>query len=342
MDLSDSVFNETNSKTIAEVAAIYETAKKNHQIELLEKESKIKSLELDNEKKISNIIVVILLFTLLMVIILYLRNREKHKTNLEISEQKNKVERLFEEVKIKNLQLEDSEKELKLINATKDKFLSIISHDLRNPLNAQIGLSDLLYKDYDILNYSERKEIIETIRKSSKGTYELLENLLQWALSQRGLIDINYQKISVSDLLKNNVESLKSIANKKNIRIKYNNICTNFAISDKNTISLVVRNLMTNSIKFTGKGGVIKILDREVADEIIVSIEDNGTGISNEDIDKLFRIDIQKSTVGTSKEKGSGLGLILCKEFVEKNNGRIWVERNKNVGSKFSFSLPKA
>ena len=253
-------------------------------------------------------------------------------------EQKNK------ELTELNVSLEDKVKQrtqqLSELNATKDKFFSIIAHDLKNPFNALMGFSSLLIDSFDDYNDEEKLDLIQTMSDASENAYKLLQNLLEWSRSQTGSIKWNPDTIKLDQISKDTFALLENAALNKKISLQ-NLIPKNAkAYADGNMITTVIRNLLSNSLKYTLSGGEIKLYSSKNDNEIELTVEDNGVGIRKEDIHKLFRIDINFSTNGTNSETGTGLGLILCKEFVEKNGGKIWVESEQGIGSKFKFTMP--
>jgi len=230
--------------------------------------------------------------------------------------------------------------ELNQINAEKDKFFSIIAHDLTNPFNTLLCLAELL-EDKDMeLQANKRDEYITLIHQSSRRGYNLLKNLLEWSRSQTGRMQFNPQAFPLKTLIEHNIDLLSSTAWNKSIDITTDVTETLVVTADKNMLDTVIRNLLSNAVKFTPAAGKINIAAQVLENEIKITIADNGIGIKAEDIDKLFRIDINHTTIGTRAEKGTGLGLILCKEFVEKNGGRIWVESEVDQGSQFFIVLP--
>ena len=256
---------------------------------------------------------------------------------LEIS--KEVLERNAEELVELNKQLFESEKQLKELNANKDKFFSIISHDLRSPFNSLLGLTNLLAEDIDELDIKDVKGITADINKASNNLLNLLDNLLEWSRLKTGRIEFEPTDENLHEIIFNIIYLLRGNALKKGINI-VNNVSEDIIINaDTNMIGSVFQNLISNAIKFTGEYGEIIVSADEKEGEILVSVSDNGVGISDKDIDKLFRIDVNHSTLGTAKEKGTGLGLILCKELVEKNGGKIWAESTKGKGSVFKFTL---
>jgi len=232
-----------------------------------------------------------------------------------------------------------SEQRLRELNATKDKFFSIIAHDLKNPFNDLMGFTQLLALNIDKYDKTKIEQFAQIIHQSSKLAYNLLENLLDWSRSQTGTLKFKPEKISVSQLIEENISLLESTARNKNIKI-YSEVNGNtYAYADKNMVRTIVRNLISNAIKYTNQGGHIRVMS-SCGNSCEISVSDSGIGISSENIDKIFKIDESFSTLGTEREKGTGLGLILCKEFVEKNGGKLRIKSEPSKGSTFTFSLP--
>jgi len=236
-------------------------------------------------------------------------------------------------------QLEKSKQELQEANLTKDRFFSIIAHDLKNPFNAILGYTELLLSEFDILNKEDQKEYIENINLSAQSTFNLLENILEWSRSQMGKIEFNPQQFDLSKLINDVILLCRSQAVAKNIRLISKVKYKTHVYADDYMVKTILRNLLTNAIKFTDKGEVI--IETESSDsKVLISVIDSGIGIKDDMVDKLFSIGHNVKTAGTNNEKGTGLGLILCKEFVNKNGGDIWVNRMKNQGTIFNFTLP--
>ena len=234
--------------------------------------------------------------------------------------------------------LKKNEERLKELNATKDKFFSIIAHDLTNPIGNIMNFSKLLSNNFTEFTNEEKKEFVENIYINSRNTYYLLQNLLEWSRTQTNRIKLSPEIFSIDKIVINNFELIKSVADAKNISLISRINPDHKIFADKNMISTVIRNLVNNAIKFTDKGN-ITISSVKEDNMIKISIDDTGIGINKKNISKLFKIDKNFSTNGTSGEKGTGLGLILCKEFVEKNHGKIWVESEVGKGSKFIIQL---
>jgi signal transduction histidine kinase len=238
--------------------------------------------------------------------------------------------------------LEKGKKKLEEENFNKDKFFSIISHDLKNPLSVIMSTSDLLESQYSSFDDNEKKELIRIIKNSSKNIYELLEGLLNWARASMGSMEYKPIELELSLIIKKVIDFQLQNAELKNISL-HNNVEKNISVfADENMVLLILRNLISNAIKFSSNGGIVNISSIVEGNKVVVTIADNGVGISDKDIAKLFRIEMHHSTIGTNNEAGTGVGLILCKELVEKHGGKIWVESELGVGSKFYFSLPLA
>jgi PAS domain S-box-containing protein len=237
--------------------------------------------------------------------------------------------------------LRENEQKLKEKNIAKDKFLSIIAHDLKNPFNSIIGFSDLLLRNLDKDDSQpNNKQYAEIIYSEAKHTLDLLDNLLNWSRSQEGRLQYFPEKVDLRKLIMYTIKLMKYAANQKKIIINYQ-LDVNLKITaDKNMLSTVIRNLVSNAIKFTKEGGKIEVIAIKENKEIKISVSDTGTGIKKKDIDKLFKIEEGFRTKGTKKEGGTGLGLLLCKEFVEKHNGQIWAESIYGKGSTFTFTIP--
>jgi signal transduction histidine kinase len=239
--------------------------------------------------------------------------------------------------------LKQSEMKLRESNLTKDRFFNIIAHDLKNPFNAIIGFSNLLIEEWDEFKDEEKIAMVSSIKASSEGAYELLMNLLEWSRLHVGKITYDPEFIDISTLVRLNFSLLKAGADAKNIQLLTCEACDKMVWADPNMINTVIRNLLTNAVKFTRQNGIIRINCQKLPDHsgmVVVSIEDSGVGMDANKIDGIFDIISDRVSTGTAGETGTGLGLVLCKEFIEKNKGRIWVESQKNVGSTFYFSLP--
>jgi signal transduction histidine kinase len=230
--------------------------------------------------------------------------------------------------------------ELKELNASKDKFFSIIAHDLKNPFSSIIGISEILKEETKASANFVLENYATIINNSAVQTFMLLENLLEWANSQRGKIQFTPVSIDLNVLISEEFNILYDRAKEKRIEL-INSLQDNLMIiADKNMIKTILRNLISNAIKFTNKNGEVEVKALINNVNLEISVSDNGIGMSEEIKVKLFKLDGNLSTRGTEDEKGTGLGLILCKEFVEKHGGKIWVESEEGKGSVFRFTIP--
>jgi signal transduction histidine kinase len=238
-------------------------------------------------------------------------------------------------------ELSVAKKELEIINKNKDRFFSIIAHDLRSPFNTLLGISEMISGDMDEMSMREVKEISSVIHSSTQNLFKLIENLLSWSRLQMGSFYIEPKEIKVRDIANSVLEILDITANEKEVLIQ-NNIKNMKAFADKECVKTVFRNLVSNAIKFTKRSeGIINLTSKELPEFIEITIADNGVGIKSSIVKNLFSINEKTSYAGTENESGTGLGLILCKDLIEKNNGKIWVESKYGKGSRFTFTLPK-
>jgi PAS domain S-box-containing protein len=236
--------------------------------------------------------------------------------------------------------LQEANDQLKLVNTTKDRFFSIIAHDLRNPFHTIMGFSEILLMKLEQLPAEKIRKYIELMFASSYSGHNLLENLLQWSRTQSGHISFDPVTLNLKTILEDSLKLLEGHALQKNINIELQINQDINVKADENMLKTIIRNLATNAIKFTPNNGQIKIIANKKDSLAEITVADNGIGISEENIKNLFRLDINLTKAGTSNETGSGLGLLLCKEFIEKNNGKICVESTEGKGSTFTITLP--
>jgi len=330
---NDSLNYQESSLKIKELELKYNAENFKNEIELLKRDNEIKNLRL-NRLRIGVIALVIILSLAGMIwIINSKRNRLKRETN-DLLTQKNK------ELEATLRRLKESELNLKELNATKDKFFSIIGHDLRNPLNALLGFSELISgttRDYTL---EEIRKYNKIINDSARNIHQLVENLLDWSRSQAGNIDFSPKHCTLLPVT-NDIQNIFNIQiKKKNITV-FNNIPENFNVfADKNLLSTILRNLVSNAIKFTPSGGYITLSAEKSNGKVDISVSDTGIGMTRDQINNLFHLDTHVIKNGTSDEKGTGLGLLLCKEFIDIHKGTIQVESEPDKGSTFTFSLP--
>lgn len=275
------------------------------------------------------------------------RTEEIRRQNKVLEDQKRQLTGINEKLTDRQMKIETQAKELyqqrnelKQTNATKDKFLSIIAHDLRNPFNTIIGFSKLLLVGFKSYSQEEAEEQLRQILHAGEQTYNLLEDLLLWANSQSGKMVAHLADINVKEVCEQAISLLSDQGKRKNIQIQLSADDDAFAKADRFMLKTTIRNLLSNAIKFTGNGGRVYISVRKKDGEVVVSVADNGLGIGEDHLRKLWDITGQTSRAGTDNEEGSGLGLLLCKEFVEKQGGHIRVESKLGEGSNFSFTVP--
>jgi two-component system sensor histidine kinase/response regulator len=248
-----------------------------------------------------------------------------------------------EQIRKQKNELEVLNRQLRKANAAKDKIYSIIAHDLRNLLQFLLFSSEFLDSEssYKKLEEESVKKFIEKVLKTVNNMSELLENLLQWARSQYGELECRPCRIDLFKLAKENIDYFRQNAEKKHIQLVRGIRENTFVYADENMLKSVFRNLLSNAVKFTPPGGTVEVFSAKKGDFIITSVVDNGVGIAGDKLGAIFEIGGSESTRGTANEKGMGLGLPLCKEFVEKNGGKICVVSKPGKGSMFKFTLPK-
>jgi signal transduction histidine kinase len=283
-------------------------------------------------------------------------------SNLQLQEQQAKIEEQSEEIRAhsENLreandlllaknqliesqtqQLKENNLRLSSLNSTKDKLFSIIAHDLKNPFNAVNGFSEILINDLERLPVEKAKRYLGLIQTSSTTAIDLLDNLLEWSRSETGQIAFLPEIINLSQAVNETFSLLQAAAQKKHIALILQIDSDLRVMADPNMLKTILRNLISNAVKFTNAKGEVHVAAKDTGSEVEVIVQDNGVGISEENLISLFSIQTNISTRGTANESGTGLGLVLCKEFVEKHGGKIWVESEKGKGSRFVFTLPK-
>ena len=312
--IQDFIQNEKNERQLLEAQNRYIMDKNELQINKLEVDREQSEKVIEAQNKLKNNLMLLIGFGMIIgVLVLYLYFL-KRRSNRKLQE----------------------------LNATKDKLFSIIGHDLKGPLNSLTSFAYLLLNHIDSITKEEIKMLSLDIDKSLKNLFNLLENLLEWSRSQTGSISFKPEEFDLAVVLKENEELLKVQAQNKKITIVNENKISLPVKVHRHSINTVVRNLLSNAIKFTKEGGTITLTAEEKGKQFIISVTDTGVGMSPGAIQKLFLLGTKHSTLGTAKEKGTGLGLLLSKEFVEKNGGTIHVESKEDVGSKFYFTVPKA
>ncbi|MCK4701171.1 MAG: HAMP domain-containing histidine kinase, partial [Bacteroidales bacterium] len=332
-ETEDSIFSEQSSRRFAEMQVSFESELKDREIELLKRNEEFRNLHLMKQKnRIIYLAISLLLITFLVLLVL--RSFFLRKKNLQFIKKKN-IELFYSSKKLKK-----SEIRLKNTNENMDRFFSIIAHDLINPFHALLTLAEMLNNQNEKLKKEEVVKYSQLINTSAKNLYNLLNNLLQWTKAQTGKLDNRPENLDVSDPV-NTVTALLNIAAKEKKIELISSINKNHKVyCDENLLLTILRNLIYNAIKYSKKGGKIEILTVIKNDFVEFSIMDNGIGISKTSLDNLFNIKHSFSTKGTNNEEGTGLGLILCKEFVEIMGGKIWAESTPETGTTFKFTVP--
>jgi signal transduction histidine kinase len=251
------------------------------------------------------------------------------------------IRRLQQQLETKNVLLEEQVKQLKELNASKDKFISMISHDLQSPFSSLRGLIQFTAENIGDYNKNELENIMDLLGNSTDNLYALIENLLTWSRIQRGVMEHCPQRMDIREFVAQNIDLFSPNAESKQITLKNLIKQSTPVYADFNMVNAVLRNLISNAIKFTHPGGSVEVSARNDGRYVEVSVSDTGIGIDKQHLPKLFRIDVRYKRLGTAREKGTGLGLILCKEFVEKHGGEIWIESEAGQGSTVKFTLPR-
>lgn len=322
----DSIYNEESSRQIAEFRTLFDTEKKEKENILLVAEKDALDAQVKRQRLTVLAVSTFLLFFTAISIYLFVIRR--------------KLLRYQEKINHQNEQLIENEKKLNEMIATKDKFFKIIAHDLRNHFNGLLGYSDLLAQTHKELGVDERDAMINDVSDISKNTFSLLENLLVWSRSQTDDMPFSPRQYHLSELVSSNIESVQSHIKSKGLRLTSDVDQEMMVYADKEMLDTVLRNLLMNAIKFSNKGGEVRIDAVQGKDHVRISVHDQGVGMSSEKMEILFDITQKTSTLGTKQEKGTGIGLALCKEFIEAHHGEIHVESEEGKGSVFSIVLP--
>jgi signal transduction histidine kinase len=271
---------------------------------------------------------------------------ERKAAEARIFEQNIELEQQQEDLVRQKLELEEHAMMLEQANATKGRFFSIISHDLRNAMNSLTNIASIFEDYYATMTPEQVTKNIEAFVKSTSNTGKLLENLLNWARANTGGITFEATKNEIKNIVDRTFGDVGAQSQNKGIELVFENKITDECVNcDADMITTILRNLISNAIKFSVSGKKISvIIDNHLEDDnyVVFSVKDQGVGIDAETIEKLFRIDTKVSTKGTSGEPGTGLGLILCKEFIDKHHCKIWVESELGVGTEFKFTMLKS
>ncbi len=338
--VNDSIFNQEKTEAIANIEAKYESEKQQLIIENLQKEKQADSIII--QKKNTIILVVIIGFLVVLTLSLFLFKLYRTKRHaLKLLDKKNKdILNQREEIAAQRDKISEIAFELKKSNRTKNKLFSIIAHDLKNPFQGIIGFSEMIKKEAEKHKSDKIEKYSEYIYDVSTQTYKLLDNLLNFTRSQIGLLKYNPEIINIKNIVEDGILLVQTNAELKGVKLIDETNHSHTAYADESMISTVMRNLISNAVKFTPKGGYVKIKTTNAGDKVVIKVIDNGVGIKETDIPKLFKADLNFSTFGTQNEKGTGLGLVVCKDFVTRNKGTISVESKVGKGSTFTIELP--
>ncbi len=325
---NDSIYNADNLERFQDLQLKYEVEEKDKENKILKQESTIQKLAIQKQTYLKNTFIIVSITVIVIIIIVYFLLLSKRNANKKLSD---------------NNQLITLQKDkLEEANAAKDKIFTLIGHDLKTPFYVILRYTQLLKNQFECLSDTEKKDNISELHDLTRDVYYVLENLLTWSRSQRGIIHVKKEIINLSALIYASIRPYQTNAGRKNLII--NNLIDPSLniLADKYTLGTVIGNLFNNACKFTPSGGSItfEVVDNE-STEIEILVKDTGIGIDDDKLKKLFQIGDSFSTDGTEKEKGTGLGLIICKEFIEYNNGSIYVESKINEGSVFTIKLPK-
>ncbi len=335
--IKDSLFNMEKEKQLAEIEARYTDEIQKIENQHLKKENSAneKIIKNQNIAVISIIVVVILL--ILLLAFFYYSNIQKKTANELLMKQKEEIEQKNKALEKAYQEISEQKEQLEKINQVKNKLFSIISHEFRSPLNSLKGALSLV--QHGVITQEELANLSKDITDKINNTSIFLDNLLNWARSQMQGIEVKKQQIHLNKLIKSNIDLLKPQADKKFVEI-INNVPDDFTIhADRDMINLIIRNLISNAIKFSLENGEIEISVKKENGMAVIQVKDNGVGIPEKNLKRLFDLDTI-TTVGTANEKGTGLGLMISKNFVEAQGGNIHVKSKEREGSTFSFTIP--
>ncbi len=324
---SDSVYDNVKNLIIQGVEKEAEAVKKLSKAKQIEAESKL-------IKQTQLFLIIVLVFTLFLLLSVYYFFRQKRKSNILLTQMNDRLE-------IKSNKLQTLNKELEQTNEEKDKFISILAHDLRSPFFGILGTTSLMHNKYDNYSNEERKSLLVSLNSSLQALFTLLENLLNFGRFYKGKIKFNPINLNICNTVKDILNLLKFNIEEKNITLTTKN-CNNFIVfADKNMLEIILRNLLSNAIKFVKQNGKIEISAEDLGNFIKINVTDNGVGINKENLEKI-NSQQEFTTIGSKDEKGTGLGLTLCKDFIKVNKGEFGIESQENIGTTVWFTLPKA
>ena len=354
VSINNELYKSQISQQIDQLDIFYTLENNNKELDL--HKSKIKSQNLTR-----TLLIMMLLFVGIVAVILLLDYRKQMKLNKRLAEKNNKIIEQSEALKkesdrvelvnseliegreklrLNSLMLKETNEKYKQLNQEKDKLFDILAHDLKSPLQGIMGFTSILVEDYEELDESHREKYISLIDLSCKRIHVLVDNLLSWSRAKNDRLEPDYRCFDISVVIKDCIKLFELNAIQKQIKLQSQIDLGAIVYADKDMITLVLRNLISNAIKFSGKDSNVVINASKKHGNIFISVHDQGVGIKKEVVADLFNISNQHVSYGTAGEKGTGLGLLVCKEYIGKNNGTIQVESVEGKGSVFSFSLP--
>jgi signal transduction histidine kinase len=323
--LKDSLYNEQYNEQLSRSNFKPGLGMRELQDERLLRQNLEQALEIERNNNSKIALVGVSLFVLMLLIVIFRKYYSKTRT--------------FDNLEEKNKLIENQKSELENLILTKDRFLSIIAHDLKNPFTSLLGFADLAYNEFDEITDAEKRSYLNIIRISSQQIYSLLDNLLTWSRAQSGRIDFKPETISLSELVENSIDVVRSSAENKQITL-FKDFTNEVNVkADKNMLFTVLRNLLTNAVKFTPNGGSVTVSCKCAGNKAEVIVSDTGIGMTQDEVSRLFKLDGNMKNSGTNNETGTGLGLILCQEFMNLHKSHIVAESIPGKGSKFSFTV---
>lgn len=329
----DSIIKTDKEKKVQLFQALNNLEKNEFTIKELSAQNEIAEIKYENEKKVTFFLIIGLLLFAIMILFMIVQQTAKKKAYNLLKFKSHQINKMNDEI-------EKQRDHLKTLNDTKDQFFSIIAHDLKNPFNSINGFTELMIENNQLYDDQKRLKFLKIIKDSTGKVSGLLDNLLIWANNQSGNLEFRPEPLILDVLVADSLSILEAQAMNKDIKLDTNIEKEVEIYADKNMLDTVLRNIVSNAIKFTEKGGEIKIQGKQANEVTTILVRDNGVGISKADLDVLFDMNKKKSSQGTQNEQGSGLGLILCKEFIERHGGELTMESELGVGSTVSFTIP--
>jgi signal transduction histidine kinase len=335
VDVEKQLFNEAKNKQIKSNQLRYETEKKKRENEILKKENELIGLRIKRQKTRSIFISILLVISLLLIFVIYKRSQIKQKTSRQLAS-------LNSTITAQNLSLKKLNNELNKVNLEKDKFFSIIAHELRNPLWWFRNLASTLSANFREMDEAKLEKSLRSINESAVAVFHLMDNLLFWSRKQLNRITCDPVNFNLNEIIQETIYLVKNEIEFKEIRLNNSIDKDTIVVADKDLIKVVFRNIISNSLKYTPKKGKISISQQTKKNCVTVMIEDTGIGIKQKELEKILQSKSYASNLGLMQEKGTGLGLMMCKEFIEMNNGKMKIESEESKGTRIMFSIPSS